>query len=45
VSQHVEDLTETCPRCKAEPGAPCVNPETGKPAHICCIARLKKVSL
>lgn len=44
MSQAIEDLTERCSRCHAEPGVPCTNPETGKPAKIPCVARLRKVS-
>jgi hypothetical protein len=44
MTQRIEDLTEPCGRCKAEAGSPCVNPETGKPAHMCCVVRLKKVN-
>lgn len=44
MSQAFEDLTEPCPRCRAEAGEPCVNPATGKPAHMVCISRLRRVN-
>lgn len=31
-----------CPRCHAGPGAPCVNPFTGRPLRYPCWPRSKK---
>lgn len=33
-------LTVHCPRCKAEPGEPCINPITEREAHAPCLVRL-----
>lgn len=45
MSQSYEDMTEQCPRCHAAAGAPCLNPLTKEPAHMCCVSRLKRVSV
>lgn len=37
-----EVICDPCPRCKAEPGDKCVNPETRKPAHAPCVVRCRK---
>lgn len=43
MSQAYEDLMEPCPHCHAGVAEPCINKLTGKPSHIVCIARLKRV--
>jgi hypothetical protein len=36
-------ICDDCPRCGAEAGVRCRNPQTEKQAHCPCIARLKPV--
>jgi hypothetical protein len=37
---YADCICDDCPRCKQPAGTKCLNPQTGRTAHIPCIARI-----